>query len=123
MAQTVRTSQFGTKVWDARRVDLPVDGQSRAQANESRCRLLYDLEVRSREHVRRHAISLARRCCPRCCPTRHPCCPIAESVVRAVHLLCPGPVFAHAAWMSWSACAARRATALLQRTRTEPALV
>ncbi len=123
MAQTVRTSQFGTKVWDARRVDLPVDGQSTAQANESGCRLVCDLEVRSREHVRRHAISLAKRCCPRCCPTRHPCCPIAESVVRAVHLLGPGSVVAHAACKSWSACAARRATALLQRTRTEPALV
>ena len=87
MAQTGHTSQFGSKVWDARRVDLPVDGQSTAQANQSRCRLICDLEVRSREHVRRHAISLARRCCPRCCPPRHPCCPIAESVVRAVHLL------------------------------------
>ena len=56
MAQTVHTSQFGTKVWDARRVDLPVDGQSTAQANESRCRLVCHLEVRSREHVRRHAL-------------------------------------------------------------------
>ena len=44
MAQTAHTSQFGTKVWDARRVDLPVDGQSTAQPNESRCRQGCDLE-------------------------------------------------------------------------------
>ena len=88
MAQTAHTSQFGTKVWDARRVELPVDGQSTTKPNESLCRLGCELKVRSREHARhRHAISLPRRCCPGCCPTRHPCCPIAESVVRAVHLL------------------------------------
>ena len=36
MAQATYTSQFGTKVWDARRVELPIDGQCAAQPHEPR---------------------------------------------------------------------------------------
>ena len=125
MAQAAHTSQFGTKVWDARRVELPVDGQSAAQPHEpsaargsriplldrartsvtvtpSACRQAVLSDVLS---AARPVLSDRRECCPRLSMCR------------------PGPALAQAASMSWSAFAARRATARLQRTRTEPALV
>lgn len=83
MAQGVHTSQFGTKVWDARRVELPEDGQGAAQPDKSGCSMGCNSRFESREHVyRRHASSLPSWCCQECCPARHRCCPIGDSVVR-----------------------------------------